>query len=110
MTLRLSAHEEQQKSPPEPWGSFLKALNDILKAPVELHCIGGFAMTMQYGLSRTTSDIDVLPASPSERLAELQHLAGEGSELHRRFQVYLQVVAITNYPRRLRVTSHPHVA
>lgn len=98
MPHRAGAHEEQQGSPPEPWGSFLKALNDMLKAPVDLHCIGGFAITMQYGLSRTTSDIDVLPASPSERLAELQQLAGEGSELHRRFQVYLQVVAITNYP------------
>ena len=98
MPHKPGAHEERQGSPPEPWRSFLKALNDMLKTPVELHCIGGFAITMQYGLSRTTSDIDVLPASPSERLAELQQLAGEGSDLHRRFQVYLQVVAITNYP------------
>ena len=98
MPHSASANEGRQGSPPEPWRSFLKALDDALKAPVELHCIGGFAITMQYGLSRTTSDIDVLPASPSKRLAELQQLAGEGSELHRRFRVYLQVVAITSYP------------
>lgn len=63
---------EQPRKPPDPWASFLKALDDLLKEPVELHCIGGFAMTMQYGLSRATSDIDILAASPNDKLAELR--------------------------------------
>ncbi len=83
---------------PEPWGRFLEALDSLLTEAVDLHCIGGFAVTMQYGLSRTTADIDVLAAIPAGRLSELQRLAGEGTALHRRFQVYLQPVRIVTYP------------
>ena len=53
---------ELKASPPEPWKSFLIALDGLLTEPVELHCIGGFVVTMQYGLSRGTADIDILPA------------------------------------------------
>ncbi len=83
---------------PEPWGKFLAALDRLLKETVDLHCIGGFAITMQYGLSRTTADIDVLTAIPTGRLSDLQSIAGEGTDLHRRFRVYLQPVRITTYP------------
>lgn len=83
---------------PEPWASFLKALDRQLTENVDLHCIGGFVVTLQYGLSRTTSDIDILTALPNSKLAELQHLAGEGSDLNRRFKVYLQPVRVAAYP------------
>jgi hypothetical protein len=83
---------------PEPWASFLKALDRQLTGNVDLHCIGGFVVTMQYGLSRTTSDIDILTAVPHSKLADLQHLAGEGSDLNRRFKVYLQPVRVAMYP------------
>jgi Nucleotidyltransferase of unknown function (DUF6036) len=83
---------------PEPWGRFLRALDSLLTEAIDLHCLGGFAVTMQYGLSRTTADIDVLAATPAGRLSELQHLAGEGSDLHRRFGVYLQSVRTVMYP------------
>lgn len=86
------------EQPPEPWRSFLKALDERLGEAVELHCIGGFAITMQYGLSRATSDIDVLTAIPGKVLATLQDLGGQGSELHRRFKIYLQPVTIVTYP------------
>lgn len=84
--------------PPEPWAAFLKALDDLLEKPVDLHCIGGFVISMQYGLSRETADIDILPASPNERLVELQRLGGVDSDLHRRFKIYLQIVPIVSYP------------
>ncbi len=93
-----SAADGATEPPPEPWRSFLKALDERLRESVELHCIGGFAITMQYGLSRATSDIDVLTAIPRKELAVLQDLAGQGSELHRRFKVYLQPVTIVMYP------------
>ena len=63
-----------------------------------MHCIGGFALTTQFGFPRSTADIDILTAVPATRLRSLQNLAGEGSELHRRFKVYLQVVRMITYP------------
>jgi len=83
---------------PEPWGRFLRALDSLLTEAIDLHCLGGFVVTMQYGLSRTTADIDILTAIPPGRLSELQRYAGEGSDLHRRFGVYLQPVRIVTYP------------
>jgi hypothetical protein len=76
------------EQPPEPWRSFLTALDGRIADTVALHCIGGFAITMQYGLSRATSDIDILTAIPTRELATLQDLAGQGSELHRRFRIF----------------------
>ncbi len=48
--------------PAEPWRSFLRELDDLLKAAVELRCLGGFVVTQQYGIGRETSDIDFLSA------------------------------------------------
>lgn len=90
--------EKRSAATPEPWKSFLRALDESLRADVRLHCIGGFVVTLLYGLSRETSDLDVLTAVPHDRLAELQRLAGESSALHRRFRVYLQPVRIATYP------------
>jgi hypothetical protein len=84
--------------PPEPWASFLREIDHRLKGRVDLHCIGGFAITMQFGLSRETSDIDILAAVPSRAEITLQELAGKGSELHRKLKVYLQLVKVTTYP------------
>jgi hypothetical protein len=90
---------------PAPWNVFLEAIDAQLSEPIELHCIGGFVITLQYGLSRSTADIDVMEAAPTSALAELQRIAGRGSALERRFRVYLQVVRVAmypeNYPSRL---------
>jgi hypothetical protein len=86
------------QSIPEPWGRFLRALDARLAEDVALHCLGGLAITMQYGQSRATSDIDVLAAVPVNVLAQLEKLAGLSSDLHRRFGVYLQPVRIVAYP------------
>lgn len=85
--------------PPEPWASFLRALDGLLDQTVGLHCIGGFAVTMQYGVSRATADVDVLAASvPHQQLETIQRLAGKGSDLHKQFEVYVQPVAVAPYP------------
>jgi len=34
---------------PEPWGAFLRDLDQIAPGPTELHCIGGFVVTAFYG-------------------------------------------------------------
>ncbi len=49
---------------PEPWLSFLNELDNIATVPVRLDCIGGFVVTMLYGLSRPTADVDVLEIAP----------------------------------------------
>ena len=52
---------------PEPWGSFLNELDRIATSTVRLDCIGGFVVTMLYGLSRPTADADVLEIAPRSR-------------------------------------------
>jgi hypothetical protein len=84
--------------PPEPWKSFLVSIDEIIERPIDIHCIGGFAVTMRYGLSRATSDIDILPTAPADQLSELERVAGQGSALHRKFGLYLQPVTVCRYP------------
>jgi hypothetical protein len=48
-------------TPPEPWKSFFSEIDAALSEAVELHCLGGFVMTILYGLDRLTAEVDVLP-------------------------------------------------
>jgi len=80
----------------EPWGAFLRDLDRELARPVELHCLGGFVVTMLYGLARPTADIDVLAVRPQ---MDLNPLAGIGSSLHKKHRVYVQRVTVLEaYP------------
>jgi len=51
--------------PPEPWHGFLADLDSKLEHVVSLHCIGGFAVSVFYGLSRPTGDVDFVEAIPA---------------------------------------------
>jgi hypothetical protein len=84
--------------PAEPWASFLRELDELLKAPVELHCLGGFVVTQQYGIGRETSDIDFVSVVARSREDDVEALAGLGSALHRKYRVYLQYVGIVTPP------------
>ena len=84
--------------PPEPWHSFFSEIDQTLDQPVALHCIGGFAIAMLYGLPRPTVDIDCLTVIPVEKTAALLSFAGEGSALHKKYGVYLQQVGIVTVP------------
>jgi hypothetical protein len=88
----------QVEAVPEPWNSFFADLDTQLKDPISLCCIGGFAVTIQYGLARQTSDVDVLHVTPLDQRAAVLALAGEGCPLHRRHRVYLQHVGIVTLP------------
>jgi hypothetical protein len=85
-------------SPPEPWDSFLKDLNATLAEPVDLVCLGGFVMTQLYGLTRQTSDIDVLEITPASEAPTVSATAGLGSPLSRKYKVYLQYTAVQTVP------------
>ncbi len=83
---------------PEPWHSFLTELDQAASAAVHLHCIGGFVVTQLYGLSRLTADVDVLSIVPFDEQAQLLQKGGKGSELHKKYRVYLYFVAVASYP------------
>ena len=51
--------------PPEPWDSFLKELDDAVDTTVRLDCIGGFVVTLFYGLERPTADVDLIELAQS---------------------------------------------
>jgi hypothetical protein len=76
----------------EPWNAFLKELD------VWLECIGGFVVTMLYGMSRATGDLDVLEIAPRSMGTLFAEIAGEGGELHRKHGIYLDYVTVAQAP------------
>jgi hypothetical protein len=74
------------------------AVDGAVDRPVVLHCIGGFASAMLYGLPRPTVDVDCVSVIPVEETAHLQFLAGEGSALHKKTGVYLQHAGMVTVP------------
>jgi len=83
---------------PEPWRTFLNDLDAQLTETVELHCLGGFVVLMQYHLEHQTSDIDFLATVPGNATRYLLELAGQDSPLHKKYRLYLQHVGIVNLP------------
>jgi len=94
----MLTEDSSASPPPEPWRSFLKELDELLKGPVELRCLGGFVITQQYGIGRETSDIDYLALAALSRDDNVEVLAGLGSKLHRKFHVYMQYMGIVTPP------------
>ena len=88
--------------PPEPWKSFFSEIDASLEEEVVLHCLGGFVMTILYGLDRPTADVDVLPVGSNAATDSLIGLAGQGSTLHKKHRVYLQVVGVAQVPVNMR--------
>lgn len=86
------------KRTPEPWHSFLAELDRKVSKPLALHCLGGFAINLGYGLPRPTADIDVCEVAPSNAKAEVIALAGERSALHKKHRVHLQIVTVATLP------------
>ena len=85
---------KSQHEVPSPRGDFLDELDNALSEPVELHCIGGFVISLLYGLPRPTGDIDYLTAIPRYRIEELEKLARRESALASKYKVYLQHFAV----------------
>ena len=72
-------------------------IDQSLTEKLALHCLGGFVMTVVYGLDRSTADVDVLPVGMNAAQS-LTSLAGQGSILHKRYGVYLQIVGVAAVP------------
>jgi hypothetical protein len=90
----MSRHETVR----EPWLSFLKELDELATSTVRLDCIGGFVVTMLYGLSRTTGDLDVLEIAPKSAAHAFADVATEGGKLHQKYNVCLRQVGVVQPP------------
>jgi|SRR5271154_3318462 len=79
----------ETKHIPEPWRSFLRELDQRASEETRLDCMGGFVVTVLYGFSRETSDLDVLLIAPREQRAPLLEFGVRGGMLHKKHNVYL---------------------
>ena len=82
----------------EPWLSFLAELDNIATSTVRLDCIGGFVVTMVYGLDRPTGDVDVLEIAPSSAADAFAKVAMLGGPLFRKYGLYLDRVTVVQPP------------
>ena len=95
----------ERKRPPEPWDAFFKELDAAVDGTVRLDCIGGFVVTLLYGLGRPTADVDVIELAPRAASDTMMSLGIFGGQLHRKHRIYLDRVAVAaipeNYEERL---------
>ena len=82
----------------EPWRSFLEELDQRAMEETRMDCMGGFVVTVLYGLSRETSDLDVLLIAPREQGRPLLELGAQGGNLHKKYKVYLDHVGVAKVP------------
>lgn len=85
-----------ENSLPKPWLPFLQEIDGFVSEETSFHCMGGFVMTRQYGSPRSTSDIDFLTVVGNHD--GLIEQAGEGSNLHAKYGVYLDSVGVAITP------------
>ena len=83
---------------PEPWNAFLKELDTCAPSIFLLECIGGFVVTMPYGMSRATGDLDVVEITPTSVATTFAQIAREGGALHRKHGIYLDYVTVAQAP------------
>jgi hypothetical protein len=83
---------------PSPWAELLAELDALLSEPVQLHCVGGFVVSLFYGLPRPTGDIDYYSVFPVHCENGLQAAAGLGSALHKKYKLHVQHVGVNSLP------------
>jgi Nucleotidyltransferase of unknown function (DUF6036) len=86
------------KGIPEPWISFLRELDSVVREEIRLDCMGGFVVTMVYGFSRPTGDLDVFEIAPRDAGRPLLELGMQGGALHKRYKIYLDLVGVAHVP------------
>jgi hypothetical protein len=82
-----------------PWDAFLADVDAAFEAPFELHCLGGFVIAQLHDFERVTVDVDIIEVRGADVRA-VAALAGKGSRLHRRHDVYMDVVTVAAVPDR----------
>src|SRR5574341_1445627 len=82
----------------DPWLSFLQDVDQSLKQPVEVHCLGGFVLSVLHDLPRPTGDVDFIEVRPSTANDELLEIAGKGTALAERHHLCFHKVTVAEYP------------
>ena len=65
--------------------------------------LGGFVLTVLYGVPQVTSDLDCVAILPHH---DLEAMAGRGSALAKKHRLYLQYVAVNTMPEVEQQTRH----
>lgn len=60
--------------------------------------MGGFVVTLAYGFSRATGDLDVLQIAPPVIGQSVLELGMQGGLLHKKYKVYLDRVGVAKVP------------
>ncbi len=94
----MASDRESRQELPSSWTEFLSDLDAALRDPVELHCVGGFVVSLYFGFPRPTGDVDYVSAIPHDKVPELEALAGRGSKLEKHYRIHLQHVTVATMP------------
>jgi hypothetical protein len=73
-------------------------LDSAVSEEVRLDCMGGFVITVVYGFSRPTGDLDVLEIAPRDAGRAMLELGMQGSALHKKYKIYLDRVGVAHVP------------
>jgi len=73
-------------------------LDSAVQGEVRLDCMGGFIVTMVYGFSRPTGDLDVVEIIPHAAGLTMLELAMRGAPLHKKYKIYLDRVGVAKVP------------
>jgi hypothetical protein len=60
--------------------------------------MGGFVVTLVYGFSRPTADVDVLEIAPREAAKPMLAVGRQGGPLHQKYKIYLDPVGVAHVP------------
>ena len=60
--------------------------------------MGGFVVSMVYGFSRPTADLDVLEIAPMDAGRALLRLGMQGGPLYQKYRLYLDQVGVAHVP------------
>lgn len=82
----------------DPWLSFLRELDAVVDVETRLDCMGGFVVTVVYGFSRPTADLDVLEIAPREAAKSMLDVGMKGGPLHKKYKIYLDPVGVAHVP------------
>ena len=93
------------RSIPEPWLSFLRELDSAVHEEIRLDCMGGFVVTMVYGFSRQTGDLDVLQIAPWDAGRPMLELGMQGGALDKKHKFYLDHVGVAHVRKTTRTDS-----
>jgi hypothetical protein len=77
---------------------FLPELDSAVREEVRLDCMGGFVISMVYGFSRPTADLDVLEIAPGEAGRPILELGMKDGPLHNKYKIYLDHVGVVHVP------------